>query len=208
MANDESLNPNAEGQTAEEIAAQMEEAIKNAEQAASEEQGDDTTVTDVDPVQALIDAQEEIAGLKEQVLRAQAEQQNVRRRAERDVESARKYALEKFASELVPVADNLDRALDTIDADNEAMKAVGEGIELTRKSFLEVLAKNKLEQLDPVGEPFDPQFHEAMSMIDAPDAEPNTVLNVVQKGYTLNGRLVRAAMVVISKPAPKVDAQA
>lgn len=208
MANDESINPNAEGQTAEEIAAQVEEAIKNAEQAASEEQGDDATVTDVDPVQALIDAQEEIANLKEQVLRAQAEQQNVRRRAERDVDNARKYALEKFASELVPVADNLDRALETIDAENDAMKSVGEGIELTRKSFLEVLAKNKLEQLDPVGEPFDPQFHEAMSMIDAPDAEPNTVLNVVQKGYTLNGRLVRAAMVVISKPSPKVDAQA
>lgn len=202
MANEESMNPGAEEQTAEDIAAQVEAAIKDATDA----QTDDASA--IDPAEALAAAQVEIADLKEQVLRAQAEQQNVRRRAERDVESARKYALEKFGGDLVPVVDNLERALDAANLEDEALKSFAEGVQLTQKSFLDVLAKYNLVQLNPVGEPFDPQFHEAMSMVEAPDAEPNSVLHVVQKGYTLNGRLVRAAMVVISKPASKIDAEA
>jgi molecular chaperone GrpE len=196
------MNPGAEEQTAEDIAAQVEAAIKDATDA----QTDDASA--IDPAEALAAAQVEIADLKEQVLRAQAEQQNVRRRAERDVESARKYALEKFGGDLVPVVDNLERALDAANLEDEALKSFAEGVQLTQKSFLDVLAKYNLVQLNPVGEPFDPQFHEAMSMVEAPDAEPNSVLHVVQKGYTLNGRLVRAAMVVISKPASKIDAEA
>lgn len=202
MANEESMNPGAEEQAAEDIAAQVEAAIKDATDA----QTDDASA--IDPAEALAAAQVEIADLKEQVLRAQAEQQNVRRRAERDVESARKYALEKFGGDLVPVVDNLERALDAANLEDEALKSFAEGVQLTQKSFLDVLAKYNLVQLNPVGEPFDPQFHEAMSMVEAPDAEPNSVLHVVQKGYTLNGRLVRAAMVVISKPASKIDAEA
>lgn len=150
----------------------------------------------------------ELSEAKDQSLRTQAEMQNVRRRAEQDVEKARKFALEKFSKDLLPVVDNLERAVEAADLENEAVKALCEGIELTQKSFIDVLARFKLEQLDPVGEPFDPQLHEAMAMVPAPDAEPNTVINVVQKGYTLNGRLVRAAMVVVSQAAPKVDAQA
>jgi molecular chaperone GrpE len=196
------MNPGAEEQAAEDIAAQVEAAINDATDA----QTDDASA--IDPAEALAAAQVEIADLKEQVLRAQAEQQNVRRRAERDVESARKYALEKFGGDLVPVVDNLERALDAANLEDEALKSFAEGVQLTQKSFLDVLAKYNLVQLNPVGEPFDPQFHEAMSMVEAPDAEPNSVLHVVQKGYTLNGRLVRAAMVVISKPASKIDAEA
>jgi len=141
---------------------------------------------------------EEIAELKEQVLRAQAETQNARRRAEQDVEKARKFALEKFVADLLPVADNLERAIDAGNADDEAQKAVLEGVELTLKSLQETLKKYKVEAISPEGEPFDPQLHQAMSMVPNPDVEPNTVLNVFQKGYTLNGRLVRPAMVVVS----------
>lgn len=166
---------------------------------------DDATV-DVDessPHQGNVSAevvalQEEVAQLKEQALRAQAEAQNARRRAEQDVEKARKFALEKFVSELLPVADNLERAITSGDAEDEAQKAILEGVELTHKSLIDTLKKFQVEAIDPEGEPFDPQLHQAMSMVPSPDVEPNTVLNVFQKGYTLYGRLVRPAMVVVS----------
>lgn len=146
-------------------------------------------------VQVLRD---EITDLKEQALRAQAEVQNARRRSEQDVEKARKFALEKFVNELLPVADNLERAIAAGDPEDEAQKAVLEGVSLTHKSLVDTLKKFQVESIDPEGEPFDPQLHQAMSMVPSPDVEPNTVLNVFQKGYSLNGRLVRPAMVVVS----------
>ena len=107
------------------------------------------------------------------------------------------------------VADNLERALGAVDTDNEQVKAFAEGVELTQKTLIDVLGKFNVEQLDPVGEPFDPQFHQAMSMLENPDAEPNSVLMVMQKGYTLNGRLLRPAMVAVAKaPAGSVDEKA
>jgi molecular chaperone GrpE len=142
---------------------------------------------------------EEITDLKEQVLRVHAETQNARRRAEQDVEKARKFALEKLVADLLPVADNLERAISAGDSENESQKAVLEGVALTLKSLQDTLKKYKVEMIDPAGEPFDPQLHQAMTMLPNPDVEPNTVLNVFQKGYTLNGRLVRPAMVVVSK---------
>lgn len=158
------------------------------EEAAAEEQQDSQ-------LEAL---QNEVAALKEQALRAQAEVQNTRRRAEQDVEKARKYALEKFVGELLPVADNLERAIASGDAEDEAQKAVLEGVELTLKNLVDALKKFQVEPVDPEGQPFDPERHQAMSMVPNGDVEPNTVLNVFQKGYTLNGRLVRPAMVVVS----------
>ncbi|MFT4767401.1 MAG: molecular chaperone GrpE [Glaciecola sp.] len=143
--------------------------------------------------------QEELERAKDQALRAQADTQNAQRRAEQDVEKARKFALERFCSELLPVVDNLERALEAINSDDPALGSIAEGVDLTLKSFVGALSKFQIEQLDPVGEPFDPQHHQAMSMIENPDAEPNTVLAVMQKGYTLNGRLVRPAMVMVSK---------
>jgi molecular chaperone GrpE len=142
---------------------------------------------------------EQIASAKDQVLRVQAEMQNVRRRAERDVENAHKYALDKFTADLLPVVDNLERALAAIDAEDEAQKGVFEGLELTLKSFMEVLSRHKIEAIDPAGQPFDADLHQAVSMVPNPDLEPNTVMDVFQKGYTLNGRLVRPAMVVVSQ---------
>ena len=145
--------------------------------------------------------QQKLSTLGEQLLREQAEMQNVRRRAQRDIESAHKYALEKFAGELLSVVDNLERAIDAIDADDEAQKSVAEGLELTLKTFIEVLAKYNVEAVEPEGQPFDADLHQAVSTVPNNDAEPNTVINVFQKGYTLNGRLIRPAMVVVSTSA-------
>ncbi len=145
--------------------------------------------------------QREIASMHEQVLRTHAEMQNFRRRAEKDVANAHKFALEKFVADLVNVVDNLERAVTTIDPDNEACKALGEGVELTLKGFLDTLRRFNVEQVDPKGKSFNPELHQAMTMVPHPDLAPNTVIDVFQKGYLLNGRLVRPAMVVVSRSA-------
>ena len=101
---------------------------------------------------------------------------------------------------MLPVVDNLERAIDAVvDIDSEALKSVLEGIELTLKSFQDTLARNSVETINPEGEPFNPQLHQAMTTVESPNAEPNSVINVFQKGYTLHGRLIRPAMVVVSK---------
>lgn len=145
--------------------------------------------------------QQQVADANDNVLRIQAEMQNMRRRAERDVENAHKFALDKFSADLLPVVDNLERALSAIDAEDDSQKAIAEGIELTLKSFLDVLVRFKIEAVDPAGQPFDANLHQAVSMVPNPDMEPNTVMDVFQKGYTLNGRLIRPAMVVVSSAA-------
>jgi molecular chaperone GrpE len=152
-----------------------------------------------EPISETEQLQQQVAEANDQVLRVQAEMQNVRRRVERDVENAHKYALDKFSADLLPVVDNLERALSSISADDEGQKAVAEGIELTLKSFVDVLARFKIEPVDPAGQPFDANLHQAVSMVPNPDLEPNTVMDVFQKGYTLNGRLIRPAMVIVSK---------
>lgn len=153
--------------------------------------------------------QAELAEIKEQSLRVAAEAQNQRRRAERDVENAHKFALEKFAGALLAVADNLERSIEAADRANEVVKPLLEGVELTYKGLLDTLARFQIAQLNPVGEPFDPQLHEAMTMVDNPNVEPNTVLFVMQKGYTLNGRLLRPAMVAVARGAArKIDENA
>ncbi|RZA06407.1 MAG: nucleotide exchange factor GrpE [Moraxellaceae bacterium] len=136
---------------------------------------------------------------KEQSLRSQAEAQNARRRAEQDVEKAHKFGQDKIVNDLLPVVDNLERALATIDSSNELFTAIAEGIQLTHKSFVDALARHQVAVVNPEGEPFDPQLHQAVSTIANPEVEPNTVLTVFQKGYTLHGRLLRPAMVVVSK---------
>lgn len=141
-----------------------------------------------------------LAEQRDSVLRAQAEVQNMRRRCEADVEKAHKFALEKFSSELLPVLDNLERALGAVpDSQREQVKALYEGVELTLKGFLESLAKFNIKQINPHGEPFDPQVHQAIAQVPNPAVAPNTVIDVMQKGYTLHGRVLRAAMVVVSK---------
>ena len=152
-------------------------------------------------VNEVEELQQKLSTLGEQLLREQAEMQNVRRRAQRDVESAHKFALEKFATELLSVVDNLERAIGAIDAEDESQKAVAEGLELTLKTFIDVLTKHSVVPVDPEGQPFDADLHQAVSMVPNAEVEPNTVINVFQKGYTLNGRLIRPAMVVVSTSA-------
>jgi molecular chaperone GrpE len=132
-------------------------------------------------------------------LRSQADAQNARRRAEQDIEKAHKFGQDKIVNDLLPVVDNLERALSAIDMNNETFTAIAEGIQLTLKSFIDALARHQVLVVNPHGEPFDPNLHQAVSAVPNPDVEPNTVINVFQKGYTLNGRLLRPAMVVVSK---------
>ncbi len=147
------------------------------------------------------DVEEQLAQAKDQLLRSIAEMENVRRRAQRDVENAHKFAVEKLLGDLFPVIDSMEKAVETAEnpeADDGA-KAIVEGVSLSLKLFVDTLAKAGVEQIDPFGEPFDPQLHEAMAMVPNPDAEPNTVMDVMQKGYVLNGRLARAAKVIVVK---------
>lgn len=167
-----------------------------------DENSDDVSVSDDEHAQLAL-ARDEIERLKhalaESQLRAQAEIQNVRRRAEQDVEKAHKFALDKFVQELLPVVDSLERTVEACSADDDATRALREGAEMTLNLFLNSVAKFNLVVVDPTGQAFDPELHQAMSMVEAPDAAPNTVVAVMQKGYTLNGRLVRPAMVMVAK---------
>ncbi|CEK09758.1 nucleotide exchange factor GrpE [Legionella hackeliae] len=133
----------------------------------------------------------------EKAARAVAELENVRRRAERDVTNAHRYGVEKLITSFLPVADSIEQALQL--SEKEKNNSMHEGLELTMKLFLDVLEKNGVKQLNPLGEPFNPQEHEAMSIQEAKDAAPNTVLAVFQKGYKLHDRVIRPARVVVTK---------
>lgn len=143
--------------------------------------------------------EQSLAEAKDQALRAAAEAQNVRRRAEQETDKARKFALEKFVKDLLPVVDSLEKALEAME--EGASEVHREGVTMTLKMQLDVLNRFGVESIEPQGEPFDPQVHEAMAMVPNPELEPNTVMDVMQKGYLLNGRLVRPAMVVVSQKA-------
>ena len=142
-----------------------------------------------------IDARE-----KDIQLRAQAEIQNIRRRAEQDVEKAHKFALEKFSKELLTVVDNLERGLAALDnaVTDETTQALVDGVEMTHKEFISTLAKFGVEAVGVVGEAFNPELHQAISMQPAEDIEPNHICTVLQKGYTLQGRVLRPAMVMVA----------
>ncbi|MEM7362387.1 MAG: nucleotide exchange factor GrpE [Pseudomonadota bacterium] len=151
---------------------------------------------------ALEAALAEAEKFRDVALRAEAEMQNVRRRAGIDVENAHRFALERFVNNLLPVVDSLEKAVESIEqteAMDDTTQAIAEGVGLCQKMFVDVLEKEGVAVVDPVGEPFDPNLHQAMSMVENPDVEPNSVVAVVQRGYTLNDRLVRPAMVMVSK---------
>ncbi|GLR10414.1 nucleotide exchange factor GrpE [Mixta theicola] len=158
----------------------------------------------VDPRdERIAQLEEQLAGLQNGVrdaqLRAQAEIENIRRRTEQDVEKAHKFALEKFANELLPVIDSLERALEVADKTNPELSAMIEGIELTLKSLLAAVRKYGVEVVGETNVPFNPDVHQAMSMMESDEVAPNHVMMVMQRGYTLNGRLLRPAMVAVAK---------
>ena len=181
-------------------ASEGEDAATDVEATASEEPtaaSDEPVVVDEES-SASSDLEAELAAAKDAALRAQADAMNTQRRAEQEIEKARKFALERICGDLLSVVDNLERALEATSGD-EGNASVLEGIELTRKGFMDVLVKYGVQPVDPLGEPFDPETAQAMSLVEQPDAEPNSVIAVMQKGYTLNGRLLRPAMVMVSK---------
>ena len=148
---------------------------------------------------ALLSSESKVKDQQDAVLRAKADIENMRRRTETEIDKARKYALNKFSEELLPVIDNLERAIQSADIENEAVKSIVEGVELTHKTFVDVVAKFGLKEINPEGETFNPEMHQAMSIQESPEHEPNTVMFVMQKGYELNGRVIRPAMVMVSK---------
>lgn len=141
----------------------------------------------------------QVEELRETLIRTQADLQNVRRRSERDVENAHKYAIEKFVKDLLGVLDSMDRALELAEAAESFDPAMLEGTQMTHKLLLDTAAKHGVESLNPLGELFDPKEHQAMSLVESAEYEANTVMAVMQKGYKLEGRVIRAAMVVVTK---------
>ena len=146
--------------------------------------------------QKLAEYENKLGEMREVLLRERAEIENQRKRLQRDLEQARKFANEKLLGELLPVFDNLERGLTVVNADVAALR---EGMDLTLKAIGKVGEANGLKALDPVGQLFNPELHQAMSMVDAPGVSANTVVAVMQKGYVLNDRLVRPALVAVSK---------
>jgi molecular chaperone GrpE len=132
-------------------------------------------------------------------MRSQAELENLRRRAEREVQNAHKYGAEKFITELLPIMDSMELGLAAVNGQDDNITRLLEGMELTLKMFRDAMSKFGVTVLDPQGESFNPEFHQAMSMQETAEIEPNTVMAVMQKGYVLNDRLIRPAMVMVSK---------
>ena len=178
----------------------MESDIESDIESAAAESSDQPA-SELDQLREQLEAAEANAGkARDELLRVQAEMQNLRRRTEQDIEKAHKYGQEKFSVELLAVMDNLERSAAAAEAsEDEAVKAIKEGVELTLKGFADCFKRFNIDAVDPMGEPFDPQLHQAMSIQESPDAEPNTVIAVMQKGYTLHGRVIRPAMVMVSK---------
>lgn len=134
---------------------------------------------------------------QEIALRARAEIENIRRRTEQDVEKAHKFALEKFSKELLNVVDNLERGLQALDGADDSVKALAEGVELTHKGLVSTLSNFGVEAVGAIGEVFNPELHQAISMQPAEGIEANHISTVLQKGYTLHGRVIRPAMVMV-----------
>ncbi len=170
------------------------------EQAPQDENQPDLAAVNADELETLsrqlAEAETSLAGMRETLLRERADLENQRKRMQRDQEQGLKFANERLLRDLLPVCDGLESGLSVASADVTSMR---EGMSLTLKSLLKVAESNGLEQIDPVGQPLDPEQHHAVAMVDAPDAKPGTVVSVMQKGYVLNGRLLRPALVSVAK---------
>lgn len=174
------------------------EVEKPAGQAATDEAAEPEAAGAETNDEALLAAQEELAKHRDAMLRMQAESENLRKRLQRDLERSRKFALEGVMKDLLQVNDTLERGLD-VDADSATVEQLIEGQQLTYRMLGKVLQDHHLEAIDPAGEAFDPEFHEAMTVMPSAEHEENTVIEVLQKGFRLHDRLIRPAMVVVSR---------
>ncbi len=162
---------------------------------------DDEELSALEQMQAKIEElKSQLADKEDEVLRVAAEAQNLQRRLQRDLDNTRKFSNDKIIKAMIPVMDSFDKALEVIDDENceVTTEAMIEGTQNTQKIFSKVLEENGIEIVNPVGEKFDPEKHEAMSMVPSPDHEKNIIIDVFQKGYLLHGRVIRAAMVVVA----------
>ena len=152
--------------------------------------------------QSLSEAQQKAEENYERLLRKEAELQNALRRGQDDQDKARKFAIEKFAESLLDVVDGLERGVECCAGENVSIKDVAEGLTLSQKAFVDCLSSYGIQEINPMGEAFNPSFHEALTMQESSEHAPNTVMTVIQKGYTIHDRLLRPARVVVAK-APK-----
>ena len=201
--------------------AQLEQAIQQAAEAMATSHAEDGEVPPPESIGILPPTDEEkdrqLAEMKDQVLRAMAEMENVRARARRDVEESSKYAVTGFARDIITVLENLYRAAasvpESVRAESALLSTLGQGIDMTLSEFVSVMQRHGIKRLDPLGLPFDHNYHQAVAQIDSTDAAPGTIMQVVQAGYTLHDRLLRPAMVGVAKAppqagAPHIDTQA
>jgi molecular chaperone GrpE len=205
MVSDDNAVSDKDKQKKNDEAVSTDAATENAEQVQTDADRDHALSEVTDDVEQLQEqlkkAEDKAAQYWEEVLRAKAELENTRRRVERDVQNAHKFGLEKFVQDLLPVIDSLEMGISAAKETSTDAEKLLEGTELTLKMLQDCAQKYGIEPLNPVGESFNPEFHQAMSMQESKEHAPDTVTHVMQKGYTLNGRLIRPAMVMVSKAA-------
>ncbi len=211
-----------EAKAAEDAAAAMEQAEESidlaatkaeADEAAKDIGGGDLEAEDqADEPDELEAAYAEVADLKDKLLRAMAETENIRRRSEREKADSRKYAVTNFARDMLAVADNLQRALAAVTDDardsNPELAQLLEGVDITRKELQGHFSKHGIKEIDPMGEKLDPNLHQAVVQLDDPEATQGTIIQVMQPGYVIHDRLLRAAMVGVAKGAPSSNGEA
>ena len=176
-----------------------EEIPVSADDGVSEETAEAEEAVEKDLSALLSEAQKEAEIQKDLAVRTMADMENLKRRTRKDIEDAHKYALEKFVNALIPVMDSMEMGMDAANNEDASIESIREGMEMTFKQTLDVLNEFNVERVDPKGETFDPQKHEAITMVPSPDHETNTVMDVIQKGYVLNERLIRPARVVVAQ---------
>jgi len=202
MATDEKVSPDKETAAAN----NKQETGDKGQQSAASQDADETVSKEIEALKIELDKAQATAEENWQAtLRATAELENTRKRLERDVENAHKFAMERFVQELIPVIDSLEMGLVAASEEGADLVKVREGTELTLKKFMDTASKFGIEPVNPVGEEFNPEYHQAMSLLESNDYKPNSVIDVMQKGYVLQGRLIRPAMVVVAK-APAASA--
>ncbi len=191
----ENLNEDQEELINEEHVVEQQEEVQAAD---SESDSNDEEAQDL--AAELAKAQATIKDYWDQIMLLNAEIENNRKRAQRDIENAHKYAVKNFVESLLPVTDSMEMGISATLNDNATLESIREGMTLTMNMFVQMMEKNGIQAIDPQGEKFNPELHQAMTMQQNDEVEANTVLAVMQKGYTLNERLIRPAMVVVSKP--------